>query len=155
MLHLQPMMAGPYPTAQSPEPLPTPRPHRHSWTYRSALSVTLPACLDSSQHPLSFTNARGPYQLLPRHQMHPHSACNSFRPSIFSHTFKPFLHSGALATSDTPLRPFPRLHSIFPFCIRRPRWHPQTNTARPQNLSGCQYLICFSVPHYCSQNAFW
>src|SRR5208283_5053382 len=97
----------PYPTAQSPEPLAVPLPVGPLGLTYLRRQSPLPARLDSVPHPLSFTKARGPYPLQPRHQLDAHFAYNSFRPSTIYHTFKRFLQSGAVDTSDIPFRSWP------------------------------------------------
>ena len=144
------MMAGPYHTAQSPEPVPIPRPARHSWAYGSALSVTTsrpsrfkPAHLFTTQRPAVLT------RFCPAVIQAPASVYHSVRTIMIYHTPMNALHSGAdrhgrrsipvPAKSNPYLRfrfgtevaPY-RLHSIFPsqaHCIRRP---PQTGAARPR-----------------------
>jgi hypothetical protein len=160
------MMAGPHPTAQSPEPRAVPLPVGPLGLTYLRRQSPLPARLDSVPHPLSFAKARGPYPLQPRHQLDAHFAYNSFRPSTIYHTFKRILQSGAVATSDIPFRSWPppsltwdsrsgaelalhRLHSTFPFCTHCLRRPPQADTARPQICQEANTSFVYSVQHSC------
>ena len=158
LLHLQPMMAGPYLTAQSPESLPIP-------SSQSALlglpfgAISHPTRLPYSVlHPYSWNKARGPYQLLPRHQTDSGFPHHSVRLAMRRDTAKAFSYQGRWHERQSiPILANP--FSYLRFWIRRGTGspqaaldlavlHPPFQTAPinrhspPPNLLGSQHLIC-------------
>ena len=164
-------MAGPYPTAQSPESLPIP-------SSQSALlglpfrAISHPTRLpDSVLHPYSWTKARGPYQLQPRHQTDSGFPHHSVRLAIRRDTAKACSCQGRWHQRHS----IPILANTFHylrFSIQRGTGSPQaaldlsvlyplSQTAPinihspPLNLSGSQHLICFFWSASSFQTAFW
>jgi hypothetical protein len=165
-------MAGPYHTAQSPEPLPIPSSSRHSWTFLSALSLTIPRLSRFNPTPILLDQSPRSLPAATPPSNRPSVPYHSVRPATIDRIPKSLLLSGAVLTSDIPFRtarPLPLPEISIPRRISSHQTalvlsvlnslHQTAATNRhspPPKLSGSQHLICFillSIPAF--QTAFW